>query len=217
MACQAEPHVLLLCLSHLWLWAHLVARNRGAARYTLAALLAWHTCSWANILREGRLSRGYRATCGRTIDWVSFRVTREALANEESWKSPEAPAFGELWSFRAILNSTDDGQDRPYIAVYLARSPKPQRAGPPPLVEVAMSLGDYRTPYRVSRFDDWPYIEGRSRMVSHDMVLAMLEQRPHVTLAAHLVDVCACASASQTLFAAAEAAVLAAMVFVKSS
>ena len=160
--CPADGLVLALCLAHVLLWSCVALRNRGAARWALLALLGLHTRAWGAGLSRGHGFRGHRRVCGRTYSWSSFRPTREALAEGKTLDSPDIRAFGEDWYLRVTPNSSG------HVAAFLARRPKERRRGAPPLVEVTLRLGARASEPHLSRFEDWPYIEGHRRFAAHD-------------------------------------------------
>ena len=206
LECPPDALVWALCASHVGLWGCVVVRNRGGARALLAALLALHTHAWWRALREGQAFRGYRAACGRTYEWPSVRLGGEVLEAGGTWDSPDLVAAGETWYLRLSPNVSVEGER--YLAAHLARRPLTRRRAPPPLVEVSLQLGGYLSAPRLSRFEEWPYIEGRGRFLSHARLASMLEESPTLAPRVWMLDVCTCLGDAQLGAAALEAALL---------
>ena len=191
------------CVSHALLWARAAARRRGSARAALVLSLIAHSHAWSLALREGRPVAGYRALCARRVAWTGFRITREALSSEETWRSPQFWAFGQQWAMRTCLNRSVGGAS--YVSAHLAREPQPQGALAPPAMEMWLQLGDAS-----SRPESLlPQSASLHRLLSHRAALLMLRRRPHLTLGARILRVGSCVRRTQLALALAEAALLA--------
>lgn len=199
-----DLYVLILCAAHVALWTRLAARRSGAARPVLFALLLLHTHAWARAIREGRLVRGYRALCGRRVEWATFRVTEPALSEPRCVESPPFRAAGEFWRFQVTLNQSS------YASLHIARQPrrKDDEQKRPPRVEVFLELGDLASEPAVHAFMTPPFAAGNHKFASHAKLRVMLAEQSHLTVAANVLPIVACAHLTQRLFAAAELLVL---------